>query len=166
MRIQAETIASYCTETVLRLGDDNVAFVIPVRALVLGDNDVPFEKNDLTRLAHLGKTGFYAFVDEKGQYCYIGQGGAGSSTSLKGRLGQELRLYKKTENGNNGGTLSKNIQELCGLSFIQDAEFKKYISGWSLRIIHSARFEVAIELIEAFAIELLRPSLNKIGRGV
>lgn len=164
MDIRAKHIANYCVETALRFRDDNAALVVPVRGLVLDENDIPFVFNSLCGLVNLARIGVYAFVDEKGEYCYIGQGGARPSTTLKSRIGQELRLYRKTERGNNGGTLSKNIQELRGLSFAHDAEFKKYVSGWSLRIIHSAQFEVAIELIEAFAIELFRPSLNKSGR--
>lgn len=164
MKTKSIHIANSCRLTALQLADDNAATIIPVRSLVVDDQGNPRTRNSLSPLDMLAQTGIYAFVNEELEYCYIGQGGARASTPLKARIGQELRLYRPTGRGSNGATLSKNIQEIAGVRFNDEAEFKVYIAGWSIRIIHASRFQVSTELVEAFAIDLFEPFLNRAGR--
>lgn len=161
--IRARKIADYCVEQCSRFLSRDDVFTTPVRPLVLDEIGNPRrERNKLTPLKCLSAKGVYAFCNERGTICYVGQGGEGKNTCLFSRLGQELRPFQKTERGNNGATLSKNCHDIDGVEF---SDFKKHIAGWSLLVLHSQAFEVSTLLLEAFLIDLVSPKLNRTGSG-
>jgi len=157
-------ILDYCSlkaeEFLLEIGGE--ISIHYVSDFVLSKTGELLAQNNLSVIEYLSLQGIYAFIDEHGVIRYIGQGGSGS-TSLKDRIGQELRLFKKTEKGNNAGTLSKNIQEIDNQSFNNQNEFKQYISQWKIKILHSDSFDVHIDLLESLLIELIKPRYNKKG---
>lgn len=106
------------------------------------------------------KKGIYLVCDDKDEIVYIGQGGTSRSTELKKRILQELRNFKKTDKGNNGGTLSKNIQSKDDVEFKNDSEFKEYINKWKIKILNCDELDIHIDIIESLCIELYKPIYN------
>jgi len=119
------------------------------------------KRNNSTKIKHI-KKGIYFFYNDNNKIVYIGQGGD-SKTDLNRRILQELRCFKKTENGNNGGTISKNIMDSENESFDEDS-FKKYISKWKLKILDLKNCKININIIEAICIELYKPKYNIMGK--
>lgn len=114
-------------------------------------------------IKHIEK-GIYLFFNNEDIVVYIGQGGAGKSTLLKERILQELRNYKKNDNGNNGGTLSKNIQSVDKINFDKDEQFKNYIKDWKMKILNTSEVDIHIDILESICIELYNPKYNIKGK--
>lgn len=127
---------------------------------VLFENDGTPKRGNLSLGLTLCSVGIYVFESSTGELVYVGQGGRKESTSLNDRILQELRLYKKTQNGNNGGTISKNIQSIDEISFNSKDEWFRFLSNYRLRILHSDSWDVSINLIEAFVMEAVKPKYN------
>ena len=108
----------------------------------------------------LNKTGIYILESPTGELVYVGQGGKQKSTSLNDRILQELRLYSKSLNGSNAGTISKNIQQIDDIKFESEEQWRRFISNYKLKILHSESWEVSINLIEAFIMEAIKPKYN------
>ncbi len=115
------------------------------------------------KIKHIQK-GLYLFYNNASQIVYIGQGGAQTSTPLKNRILQELKNYNKTDNGNNGATLSKNIQTVDHIKFDSHDDFRSHIKGWKIKILDSLRFDIHIDIIESICIELYSPKYNIKGK--
>jgi hypothetical protein len=127
---------------------------------VLDANGLPRTKNSFIKLGKINNTGIYVFKNPFGTVSYVGKGGGGNNTVLKTRISQELRLYRQSTNGNNGGTLSKNIQDIDKCTFNDESEWKTYIAKWNLIVIDQRNWSVSINLIEAFAIQVFDPKYN------
>ena len=160
----AEKVALEClsvTEEIsLQIGKRFEKFTIS--EMVLDENGVPNnnKKNNFKSINETGDIGVYAFEDPNAVIRYIGQGGRGRKTPLKSRISQELRLFEKTKNGNNGGTLSKNIQEIDSIEFNTKLEWQTFISTWKIRVISQSNWNISINVIEAFLIEVIDPRYN------
>ena len=110
-------------------------------------------------IKHIEK-GIYLFSNDENQIVYIGQGGVQTSTPLKKRILQELKNYKKTNYGNNGATLAKNIQSVDKINFDSDDEFRKHINKWKIEILDSTELDIHIDILESICIELYNPKYN------
>lgn len=165
LQTRANKIARYCTNKALELleGDSDVVASFAVKDLVF-DAEGNLSREGFKSLDSLCRKGVYVFVNEAGVSRYVGQGGAGASTPLASRVKQEFKLFKKTKGGSNGGTLSKNIQDIDKVKFENEAAFISHIAGWRLRILHADSFAVSTELLEAFSIQLSDPRYNKRGK--
>ncbi|MCD9554729.1 hypothetical protein [Photobacterium carnosum] len=108
----------------------------------------------------LNTTGIYILESPTGELVYVGQGGKQKSTPLNDRILQELRLYTKSPKGSNGGTISKNIQQIDNIKFESKEQWRLFISSYKLKILHSESWEVSINLIEAFIMEAIKPKYN------
>ena len=126
--------------------------------------DVKLKNNFYTldkfkRTKDIGKIkGIYFFIQNE-NIVYIGQG-----VKLRERILQELRLYRKTSKGNNGGTLSKNIQSEENQTFDEQKDYEKFIKLWKLYIIDINTFKINIDILESLLIELYVPKYNLKGK--
>jgi hypothetical protein len=161
---KAKDISNDCLAHVLDFLDDDKVLKIAVSDIIFKKEDqLPRKRIELKSYA-LRRKGLYAFIDQDGEICYIGQGGEGASTPLKARICQELKLWNKTSDGSNGATFSKNLQEIDRVQFGTRDAFWKRIASWKMRILHADDFSVSTEFIEAFLIRLFDPRLNKRAR--
>ncbi|EPM4288781.1 hypothetical protein ACTJ28_004580 [Vibrio alginolyticus] len=144
-------------EVLLQIG--NRISIIDLSLALLEESGSP-KTGKLSLGISLCSAGIYVLESPSGELVYVGQGGRKESTSLNDRILQELRLYKKIPNGNNGGTISKNIQSVDGILFDSKEEWFRYLSSYRLRILHSDNWDVSINLIEAFVMEVIKPKYN------
>jgi excinuclease UvrABC nuclease subunit len=143
-------------ELILQIGKRFNKF--KVKNMTLNEDGSPRDgDNFLDELDNISKSGIYAFENPDGIISYVGKGGTGEKT-LRYRISQELRLYDKKSH--QAGTLSKNIQEKDGIPFTDKIEWKKYISNWNIRIVHQENWNVSINVIEPFIIEVINPRYN------
>ncbi len=120
---KAKNISNACLAHVLEFLDDGKVLKITVGDITpdetVGDI-TPDEENQLLQKkielgSHaLGRKGLYAFIDQDDKICYIGQGGEGASTTLRNRILQELRLYRKTPKGATGARSAKTFRRSMG----------------------------------------------------
>ena len=115
------------------------------------------------KIKHIEK-GIYFFYNEENKIVYIGQGGVNNKTQLKKRVLQELRNYTKTINGNNGATLSKNIQSFDKIVFDTDIKFREHIKDWKIKILNFEDLNLHMDIIESLCIELYQPIYNIKGK--
>ncbi|HIF9513195.1 hypothetical protein [Photobacterium kishitanii] len=144
-------------EVLLKIG--NRINSIELSQVMLKEDGSP-KSGDLSLGLSLCSTGVYVLESPSGELVYVGQGGRKKSTTLNDRILQELRLFKKTANGSNGGTISKNIQSIDGICFKTKGEWRMYLSNYRLRVLHSNNWDISINLIEAFIIEAINPKYN------
>jgi hypothetical protein len=114
----------------------------------------------------LNTKGIYILECDAGDFVYVGQGGNSRNppaqpTKINDRILQELRLYKETPQGSNGGTISKNIQDIDGISFDDAKKWREHISTFKIRILHNDEWSVSLNLVEAYIIQIFDPKYNK-----
>jgi excinuclease UvrABC nuclease subunit len=144
-------------ETIICKIIDNEIQSFNINALIKG------KKVSSSDIEHI-KKGIYLFSDDDNNIVYIGQGGVQPSTPLKKRILQELKNYQKTDNGNNGATLSKNIQSKDKINFDSTDNFIKHINNWKIKILDCNKMNIHIDILESICIELYNPKYNIKGK--